>query len=249
MPDKRGRLLVGTSGWIYRDWWGPFYPQELNQRKSLEFYCQHFDTVEVNSTYYHTPRGTTCEGWRSRTPEGFAFTLKMTGLVTHKKRLRDCADELAVFMAAAAKLEGKLSCVLHQLPPSLHGDIPLLEGYLDMLGEHPGRHVVEFRHESWLTDDVLALLRERGVGLCIVSGPQLPVHLEATAAFCYFRFHGPTGCDHLYSAEELGQWAGRIAPFLSEGLDCYCYFNNDVGANAVRNARQLRDLLEGPATP
>ena len=246
MPKKRGRLLVGTSGWTYDDWWGPFYPQELSKRKSLEFYCEHFDTVEVNSTYYHTPKETTCEGWRNRTPDGFAFTLKMAGLVTHKKRLRDCAEEVGVFMRAADKLQGKLSCVLHQLPPALHADLPLLEAYLTLLDAYPTRHAVEFRHESWLADEVLALLRAHRVGLCVVSGGRIPILAEATAPFCYFRFHGPGGYDHLYSYEELSDWAGRISPLLSSGVDCYCYFNNDVDCNAVANARALRALLVTP---
>lgn len=244
MPPRRGRAYVGTSGWIYSDWWGPFYPEDLNERKSLEFYARHFDTVEVNSTYYHTPRQTTCEGWHRRTPTHFRFTLKMTGIVTHRKRLRDCAESLAVFMRAAGKLEEKLSCILHQLPPSLRKDLPLLRDYCDVLDEYPVRHVVEFRHESWLCDETLSLLRKKGVGLCIVSGPQLPALVEATAPFCYFRFHGPSGFDHLYSDAELGEWAERIAPFLQEGRDCYCYFNNDVHCNAVRNAMTLRGMLE-----
>jgi uncharacterized protein YecE (DUF72 family) len=239
--------LIGTSGWSYKHWQGIFYPDDLKSRDWFSFYAKSFSTVEVNSTFYHMPRDTTLDNWREKSPDRFVFTLKMNRLITHRKKLDGVDDLLTVFSDKARRLEAKLGVILHQLPPSMQKNIPLLSSYLDLLPADM-KHAVEFRHESWSDDETFDVLAAREIAYCIISSPSLKTHIRATAPFAYIRMHGTGGWyASCYSEEELRDWSRQIVELAKNGCDGYVYFNNDYSGFAVQNAMTLRKLLTHPS--
>ena len=234
---------VGTSGWVYQHWRGVLYPQGLPQSKWLDFYAQHFSTVELNNTFYRLPMEQAFRRWHEGSPEGFIYAVKASRFITHIKRLKGIDEAVDTFVSRVRLLGEKLGPLLYQLPPNMRRNDQGLDAFLSHLPQG-FRHVVELRHQSWLDDAVLALLRKHKVGLCVFDMPDLQCPLVATAGFAYIRFHGATGLYHsCYSDEELEDWARRIAA-LGEELDAvYVYFNNDAGGYAVQNARTLAQML------
>ena len=237
------RYIVGTSGWHYDDWKERFYPKGLPKSKWLEFFAEHFSTVELNNTFYRLPSEEAFKNWYASAPSDFLFAVKISRFVTHIKRLKDSSEALHMFMSRAALLEEKLGPVLYQLPPSLHRDDERLAAFLDELPKEY-RHVLEFRHGSWLTEDVYEILRRYNVGMCVFDMPGLACPLLATADFAYIRFHGKDSLySSCYSDGELADWAERIKK-LAENLNTvYIYFNNDVQGFAVKNAETIREIL------
>jgi uncharacterized protein YecE (DUF72 family) len=239
--------LIGTSGWSYNHWRGVFYPEDLRSKDWLRFYSRNFCTVEVNSTFYHMPQGKTLDRWREVSPENFVFTLKMNRLVTHRKKLRDVDALLERFLAEASRLGDKLGVILHQLPPSMKKDIPLLASFLRLLPKKM-KHAVEFRHESWSVGETFDLLSSEGIAYCVVSSPDLKAHVRATAPFAYIRMHGTGGWyASCYTDPELNDWANHIVKLAKERQDGYVYFNNDYAGYAVQNALALRENLRHPS--
>ncbi len=241
MPSVR----VGTSGWIYKHWRGVFYPAGLPQRRWLEFYAEHFDTVEVNFSFYRLPERATFESWRRRAPPGFAFAVKGSRFITHLKQLHEPEEHVALFFERVAGLGDAVGPVLWQLPPRLRRDDARLAAFLAVL---PAgfQNAIEFRHESWLAEPVFDLLSAHGVALCIPDHPHLPQALRLTAGWTYLRFHyggGDHDTDGDYPPAELEAWAGRIRRFQAEGAAVWAYFNNDWRGYAIRNALALRELL------
>ncbi len=235
--------LIGTSGWSYEHWRGVFYPEELKTRDWLSFYTQTFGTVEVNSTFYHMPQDKTMDSWRDKTPEDFIFSLKMNRLVTHQKKLRGVDNLLKRFLDTAGRLGDKLGVILHQIPPSLEKDIPLLAMYLKLLPKEM-KHTVEFRDESWSDDETFDLLESERVAYCIISAPDLKTHIRATARFAYIRMHGKGGWyASCYTGANLKKWASEIGKLARGGCEGYVYFNNDYAGYAVQNALTLREML------
>jgi uncharacterized protein YecE (DUF72 family) len=237
------QYIVGTSGWHYDDWKVRFYPEKLLKSKWLEFYASQFSTVELNNTFYRLPSEKAFRNWYDSTPTGFIFAVKISRFITHVKRLNDTREALRNFMSRAALLKDKLGPVLYQLPPGLRRDDVKLEKFLSDLPKGY-KHVLEFRHESWLTDEVYDILRRYHVGICVFDMPGLSCPLLATDDFAYIRFHGK---DSLYSSSytdvELADWAENITE-LAENLDTvYIYFNNDVQGYALKNAETMRELL------
>lgn len=237
------KIVVGTSGWHYDHWRGRFYPDELPKLDWLAFYAQNFPTVELNNSFYHLPSEKAFARWYDSTPDNFAFAVKVSRFITHLKKLKDVEEPLTNFLGRAKLLGGKLGPLLYQLPPGLHRNDSLLEDFLSMLPTDLN-HVFEFRHESWLDQGVLDLLRRRNIGFCIFDMPNLTTPLEATADFAYVRFHGSSsmysGC---YSDEELNDWAQRIASLAQDVRAVYVYFNNDIDGFAVKNAQTLTEKL------
>ena len=236
------RVHVGTSGWTYDDWNGPFYPKGVRGSDRLAFYAERFDTVEVNATFYRPPTATMIAAWNRHLPRGYHLVLKGPRRVTHLAKLNDCESAVKAFLDRAAQLES-LRCVLWQLPPQLHRDLPRLEAFLDLLPARP-RHAIEFRHPSWFDDAVAARLAEREVAFVAVSHPALPPTVYPTTDLLYLRFHG-TGArlyDHDYSQQALAGWVGRLTPHL-EGRTLYAFFNNDVACRAPKNAAAFRAML------
>lgn len=238
------RYYIGTSGWHYDDWRGRFYPEKLPKAKWLEFYARHFPTLELNNTFYRLPKETVFNKWYDSSSDGFIFSVKVSRFITHIKRLKDCSDEVDNFMSRATILKEKLGPLLYQLPPGLHRDDDRLISFLAIL-PHEMKHAIEFRHESWLTEDIFDILRQHQVGFCVFDMPSLTSPLVATTDFAYIRFHGSDSLySSCYSDEELADWAKNIAQ-LAENLESvYIYFNNDIAGYALQNAETIRDYLE-----
>jgi len=238
------QYYIGTSGWHYDHWRHLFYPDKLPKAKWLEFYSRHFTTVELNNSFYRLPSEEAFANWRDSSPANFTFAVKVSRFITHIKRLKNSEEPVDTFLGRAKILEEKLGPLLYQLPPNMHRDDDRLDYFLSILP--PGlKHVLEFRHQSWLDNGVFEILRRHNVGLCVFDMPDLTCPLVATADFAYIRFHGSTGLYFsCYSDEELADWAKRLSGLAPEVKEVYIYFNNDAEAFAVRNAMTLGGYLE-----
>jgi uncharacterized protein YecE (DUF72 family) len=240
------QVRIGCSGWNYAHWRnGVFYPPRLSPRRWLEFYARHFDTVEVNATFYRLPKEQAVANWVRESAAGFLFAVKMSRYVTHVKRLRDLPPSIELFYSRIRPLASspKLGPVLWQLPGTFRRDDERLAKALEALP--PGRHCFEFRHESWFVDEVYELLRRHEVALVIGDTPTRPFQTyELTADWTFVRFHhGTRGRYSNYSERELEEWARRIERWARE-VDVYAYFNNDRNGYAVRNGLWLKGRLE-----
>ena len=246
MPQARhGSLRIGCSGWNYAHWrHGAFYPPRCPPSRWLRYYAEHFDTVEVNATFYRLPTRKAVAGWVEQSPPGFLFAIKASRYLTHVKRLTDLRQGIERFYERLEPLlaSPKLGPVLWQLPESFRRDDERLANALARLP--PGRHCFEFRHESWFADEVYAALREHGAALVIGDHPKRPFQAhELTADWTFIRFHyGSRGRGGNYSERELREWAKRIARWRAD-RDVYAYFNNDWNAYAIRNGIHLKGLL------
>jgi len=246
-------IRIGCSGWNYQHWrHGVFYPPRCAARNWLRFYARHFDTVEINMTFYRLPRAPSVARWVAESPSGFLFAVKVSRYITHIKRLQDVGPNLAILYDRIAPLlaSPKMGPLLWQLPPSFRRDDDRLAAALDDFprGE---RHCVEFRHESWFTPEVMALLRERNVALVLGDRPQVhgfQTH-ELTADFTFVRFHGGSrGANGNYSHGELDEWAERLRAW-SPTVDVFAYFNNDWEGYAIENALYLKERLGQGVAP
>jgi uncharacterized protein YecE (DUF72 family) len=238
------QVRVGCSGWMYDDWRGRLYPEREPKRRWLELYAQHFDTVEVNSTFYRLARREAVAGWVAQTPREFVFAVKASRYLTHIKRLVGIEDGVKRFYEPLDPLleSGRLGPVLWQLPENFHRDDVRLHGWLELLPA--GMHTIEFRHQSWFVPAVMDALRSHAVALTIGDHPKRPFQShEATAPWRFVRFHyGSRGRDGNYSNAEIEQWAGRIAVWRNRE-EVYAYFNNDWRGFAPANARSLLRAL------
>ena len=229
---------------MYDDWRGRLYPERTPKRRWLEVYAEHFDTVEVNSTFYRLARRDAVAGWVEQTPAEFLFAVKASRYLTHVKRLLDVRDSVARFYEPLEPMRdaGKLGPVLWQLPENFHRDDQRLAGWLELLPS--GMHAIEFRHESWFAPEVLAALRSQGVALVIGDHPERTFQTyDATASWRFIRFHyGSRGRAGNYSATEIETWARRIAQWRRRE-EIYVYFNNDWRGFAPANAKQLAARL------
>jgi len=235
---------IGTSGWHYDHWRYRFYPQELTKAKWLEFYASNFTTVELNNSFYRLPSEAAFANWRDSSPTNFTFAVKVSRFITHIKRLKNTQEAVETFISRARVLGEKLGPLLYQLPPNMHRNDERLASFLSTLPQGM-RHVFEFRHQSWLDDEVFETLHKYNIGLCVFDMPSLSCPLVATADFAYIRFHGSTGLYlSCYSDEELADWAKRLANLATNLKAIYIYFNNDAEAFAVRNAITLRSYLQ-----
>lgn len=246
-------VLIGTSGWTYGSWKGPFYPADLPARDYLSFYAATFPTTEINYSFYHLPKRSTYERWRAQVPDSFVFAVKASRFITHIKRLKDVQDAWRSFVEPAAVLGGRLGPILLQFPPSFRADPDTLDRFLRMAAMAEGRPgplrlVCEFRHESWFTDRTYRLLHRHGVALCIADGPKYIRRDVVTANFTYIRYHGRSRMfASSYTDQELVEEARRIRRYRRDGLDVFVYFNNDALGHAVRNARTLAAFVQRPS--
>ncbi len=238
-----GDLYIGTSGWAYAHWRGPFYPADLPDGKLLEYYCRHFRCVEINSSFYHLPGRHAVEQWRDTTPDDFLFTAKASRYITHMKKLKGPQQSVAAFFERITLLGEKLGPILFQLPPRWRCNPQRLESLLVIL-DPAYRYAFEFRDPSWINDEILELLQRHDAAFCIyhLAGYQSPLHV--TTDFVYLRLHGPDGAyQGRYDQRTLGDWARRITEWTEEGRDVYCFFDNDKAGYAVINARELGSLI------
>lgn len=242
-------LHVGTSGWNYGGWSTIFYPEEIKSTYSqLSFYARHFDTVEVNYSFYHLPGPETYKKWAKAVPPKFIFAIKASRFITHIKRLRDVEEPWRQFIANARTLGEQLGPILFQLPPGFKADEKRLSGFLDLISNNapPVHPVFEFRHQSWFTEAIYSILKKAGATLCIAHSARYPCLEEITSHLVYYRFHGPQGLfASRYSDEELKVWTKKIRPLLKDGKKVFIYFNNDFNGYAIENAGTIRRLIEG----
>ncbi len=237
-------LIVGTSGWQYRHWRETFYPRGVAQREWLEYYAARFASVESNAAFYRLPDADTFAAWAARTPADFVMAVKASRYLTHIKRLADPAEPVERFVERARRLGAKLGPVLIQLPPTMKAAPERLADTLDRFP--PGwRVAVEFRHESWYSDEVRALLEEYGAALCLADRFGVLTPLWRTTDWTYLRFHvgraRPTPC---YGRQALASWVDRLAAQWRPADDVFVYFNNDPRACALRDARVFARAAE-----
>ena len=241
MSKAKCDIRIGTSGWHYGHWAGRFYPEDLPKSKWLEFYAQHFDTVEINNTFYHQPKQQTFKNWHKQAPKNFLFVVKVNRYITHIKRLKDVEEPLERFFEGVRLLKSNLGPILYQLPPSMHKDLDRLKAFLKVLPKKLIA-VFEFRHESWFSEDSYELLKEFNAGFCIHDMPGMKVPRIVTSDVIYVRFHGATGrYQGNYSKSALQGWAKWIKDHIKGKKAIHAYFNNDSYAYAVCNAKTLKE--------
>lgn len=254
-------IYIGTSGFSYDDWVGPYYPASVKKPDWLSFYAREFATVEINSSYYGIPTAFSLERMAQKTPPGFCFTLKAHQDMTHKRE--DNEQVFAQFVAALRPLieQNKFGCVLAQFPSSFHNtpeSCAYLETVRQRLGDLPV--VVEVRNRDWLSDDTFALLRRLHLGFCCVDEPRLPSLMPpvavATSEIAYVRFHGRNArkwwdhkeawerYDYTYKPEELQEWAPKLHELAAASERLFIFTNNHYRGQAIDAARQLKLLLE-----
>lgn len=242
----RGAIHIGTSGWHYGHWRGPFYPEGMAPADFLRFYATHFRDVEINNTFYRLPAPKTLAAWRDDTPPGFVFACKASRYITHMKKLKDAPESTERFFAAVNILAPKLGPVLFQLPPAWRVNAQRLSLFLTALPAKL-RYAFEFRDESWFAEDIIRLLGQRNAAFCISDLNYRQSPLNVTADFAYIRLHGPDGAYRgCYSEDSLQGWAGKIMEWRQAGIDVYCYFDNDDRAYAALNAARLLALVGPP---
>jgi uncharacterized protein YecE (DUF72 family) len=239
-------LNIGTSGWHYKSWWGPFFPDGVRKKDALSYYSRQFPTTELNAPFYRTPTLDAVEAWREGTPRDFVFAWKASRFITHWKRLSARSQNSIDLLETRLKVLGrKAGPILFQLPPQMRADRERLAAFFKMLSKRR-RYAFEFRHASWYDDKVLGVLRDHDAALCLSDHADAPAPWTVTASFVYVRGHGPSGRyrGH-YSDATLRTWAARMRRWRKSGRDVYCYFDNDQKSAAPIDAMKLIGL----ATP
>lgn len=225
------RVLAGTSGFSYKEWKGSFYPETMKDSGMLAYYGERFDTVELNNTFYRLPNERTLRQWSSQVPPHFRFALKASRRITHIQRLRDVADPVSYLFRTVAALGEQCGPILFGLPPNMKKDLQRLEGLLGLVPE-AARAAVEFRHPSWLEDDVFDVLRAHGAALCIAQTAEEEAPLVATAGWGYLRLRKEE-----YEPDELASWRARIAQ--QPWSEAYVYFKHEEAGTGPRLAREF----------
>jgi uncharacterized protein YecE (DUF72 family) len=240
---KRVKIHIGCSGWSYKDWRDRFYPRELKQAEWFAHYAKYFDTVEINNTFYHLPSAQVFKTWHAQAPDNFVYAVKANRYLTHIKRLGGVKAPLRKFLTRARQLKEHLGPILYQLPPHWHLNLERLESFLDLLPANL-LHVFEFRDQSWITEEVLQMLDKRNVSFCTHDFSGLSVPRRAVGPVVYVRFHGTEGPYRgSYSRRVLLNWCGWMEEQISNGKELFVYFNNDVEAQAIRDALWLKQEM------
>ncbi len=239
MARRSGRILIGTSGWSYPHWRGPFYPRDVSHQPQLAFYAKHFESVEINSTFYRLPERKALRAWHDAVPGNFVFAVKASRFITHMKKLKTPAAALGSFFRRIDTLGDKLGPVLFQLPPRWRCNRERLVSFLSSLSRD-FRYAFEFRDPSWLTPEIYDLLARQDAALCIyeLAGYRSPSVI--TSKLVYIRLHGPEGpYQGCYNRRALASWARKIRAWSAEGRSVCCYFDNDQLGYAALNASDL----------
>jgi uncharacterized protein YecE (DUF72 family) len=235
---------IGCSGYHYPEWKGIFYPDDIPQRKWFEYYSRHFNTLELNVTFYRFPRIEFLKSWYERSPEDFSFAVKAPRHITHFKKFKDAQRMLQDFNGAVKEgLGEKLGCVLFQFPANYKYEAGRLDRIIELL-DVSVKNVLEFRHESWWNAEVYARLAKASVSFCGMSHPTLPDEPIGTSDMLYYRFHG---VPHLYNSQYTIQKLDQIVQGLlahTGALRAFIYFNNTADGHALANAKQLQDICE-----
>ena len=237
------RVRVGTSGYNYPEWRGTFYPEKFPAAKMFGYYAERFRTVEINYTFYRMPSAKAVQAWRDQAPEGFTYTLKASRRITHDKRLKDCDDVVQFFAENARLLGPTLATVLYQLPPNFKCDLPRLDAFLEKLPTDI-RAAFEFRHDSWLTEEVFARLEARGAALCIADFGDKTTPIRPTARHGYFRLR-----DEGYTPADLDRWAANVAAQADRWDDVFVYFKHEEEGKGPEFAKIFVDQLNARGIP
>jgi uncharacterized protein YecE (DUF72 family) len=228
-------LYVGTSGFSYKEWKGPFYPDDLPDKQMLHFYGERFRTVEINNTFYRMPKASMLEAWADEVPADFKFVLKASRQITHMQRLKDAGDSVAYLLKVAGALQERLGPLLFQLPPYLKKDAPRLRDFLELL-PHQQRAAFEFRHQTWFDQEVFDLLRDHQAVLCIAEAENdLEIPFVSTADWGYLRLRRPD-----YGDPELKVWAGRVRQ--QEWRDVFIFFKHEDEGKAPLMGKRFLEL-------
>ena len=244
------RVLIGTSGWHYDSWRGPFFPKGLPLKEQLPYYSSQFSTTELNGVFYRTPTPEAVKGWKEQTGRDFIFAWKASKFITHWKRLSsNSVNSLELLEDRLSLLGRKAGPILFQLPPSFKVDADRLTSFFKLLPKKR-RYSFEFRHPSWYAPAILRLLRAQNISLCISDHHDAPAPWTRTADFVYVRGHGPTGCykGH-YTHRTLSEWARHIRSWKRQGCDVFVYFDNDQKSAAPADARSLGELMGSGVMP
>src|SRR6266480_3689210 len=228
-------LYLGTSGYSYKEWKGPFYPEDLPDKQMLRFYGERFRAVEINNTFYRMPKASVLEAWAAEVPADFKFVLKASQRITHMQRLKDAGDSVSYFLKVAGTLKERLGPLLFQLPPFLKKDVPRLREFLALLPPER-RAALEFRHESWFEPEVFDLLREHHAALCIAEAEDgVEVPFVSTADWGYLRLRRPD-----YEEPELKGWVNRVQQ--QKWQDAFIFFKHEDEGKAPQMAKRFLEL-------
>jgi len=241
---KKDKIHIGTSGWHYKHWKGPFYPEDMQASDFLDFYVKHFDTAEINNSFYNLPEGKTLRQWRDTVGEHFVFSVKASRYITHMKKLKEPKKSLSTFLRRLGSLGDRMGPILFQLPPRWKVNPERLRSFLKMLPDDK-KCTFEFRDHSWFEDEVYEALTEYNTAFCIyeLAGNISP--LEVTANFVYIRLHGPGDAyEGTYPTRTLNKWAKNISDWIKDGKAVYCYFDNDQAGYAAQNALKLQEIVK-----
>ena len=228
-------LLVGTSGYSYKEWKGSFYPEKLAAKDMLPYYAERLKTVELNNTFYRMPKPAMVESWRAQVPEDFRFSVKASQRITHFKRLKDVTEETKYMLDTVSALQDRLGVVLFQLPPNMKKDLERLENFLSTLTSAI-KATFEFRHPTWFDDEVLELLKRHNRALCVSDTDDLPANtIDKTADWGYLRLRRVS-----YSNEDLLEWIRRIK--TQKWQTTFVFFKHEDEGTGPKLAAQFIDL-------
>jgi uncharacterized protein YecE (DUF72 family) len=230
-------VWIGTSGYNYPEWKGHFYPPDLPAAKMLPYYAARFPTVEINYTFYRMPNEKLVGGWAAQTPSPYRLTLKAPRRVTHDNRLKGAGELVTSFCRVAGTLGDKLGALLFQLPPNLKKDVGLFDAFLSELPP-AAPAAFEFRHPSWLDDEVYERLARRNFALCVADSEKLSTPVRVTADFAYFRLR-----DEGYRVDDIAGWAETIRVATTNCRDVFVYFKHEDEGKGPEFARMLMDCL------
>jgi uncharacterized protein YecE (DUF72 family) len=249
MTRRKPRAYIGTSGFAYDKWQGRFYPDDVYKKRLLVYYGRFFNTVEINSSFYHLPKPKTIREWQKQVPEDFQLCLKVSRYITHLKRLLESADAIRVFMSSAKHLKTRRGPLLLQLPPAMKPEYGRLAEVLAGFKKaaRGWKVAVEIRNDSWYGPELEEVLEEYGASLVVHDMPGSKCdEPNGSADFVYMRFHGPKGDYHgKYEPRKLGPHARKIRRWLKEGKDVYVFFNNDADGYAPSDALKLAKMVAG----
>ncbi len=229
-------LRTGTSGYSYKEWKGPFYPEKISPKEMLAYYAERLGSVEINNTFYRMPKREVLESWAEQVPEGFRFAVKASRRITHLKRLKEVGEETAFLLGNLDVLGRKLGCVLFQLPPNLKADTERLDRFLELIPTgFPA--AFEFRNETWFCDDVFERLRERNFALVLVDDEEKEPDLVRTADWGYLRLRRAE-----YTPRKLSTWLGRVRK--QDWRDAFVFFKHEDAGAGPKLAQRFGELHE-----